>query len=156
MKIENEVKVDESLDEKAIKSLINDEKLEFNEDHSEIPSIINETDAFRADVSNRVDESTLEDYEKVPVHQFGAALLRGMGWKDGMPASRTRNGPTTPYVPESRPALLGIGAKAKPTSQTNDRKQSKDFKVRKPDMTYRPISKRETTTTSSPVSFTYS
>jgi len=28
-------------------------------------------------------QATEEDYEKVPIEQFGLALLRGMGWKDG-------------------------------------------------------------------------
>lgn len=31
----------------------------------------------------RPDESTLDDYESVPIEQFGLAILRGMGWKDG-------------------------------------------------------------------------
>jgi hypothetical protein len=33
-------------------------------------------------------QSTLEDYEDVPVEEFGAALLRGMGWKDGQGIGR--------------------------------------------------------------------
>lgn len=28
-------------------------------------------------------ESTLEDYEKVPIGDYGLAMLRGMGWKEG-------------------------------------------------------------------------
>lgn len=28
-------------------------------------------------------ESTLDDYENVPINDFGLAMLRGMGWKDG-------------------------------------------------------------------------
>lgn len=28
-------------------------------------------------------QATIEDYEKVPIDQFGQAMLRGMGWKDG-------------------------------------------------------------------------
>lgn len=28
-------------------------------------------------------QSTLEDYESVPVNEFGKAMLRGMGWSDG-------------------------------------------------------------------------
>lgn len=61
-------------------------------------------------------QSTLADYARVPVSQFGAALLRGMGWKEGTPAtrhaSRALTAPTKAHVPESRPALLGIGAKS--------------------------------------------
>lgn len=28
-------------------------------------------------------QSTFEDYESIPVEDFGKAMLRGMGWKDG-------------------------------------------------------------------------
>jgi len=28
-------------------------------------------------------QATEDDYEKVPIEQFGLAVLRGMGWKDG-------------------------------------------------------------------------
>lgn len=34
-------------------------------------------------------QPTEEDYEQVPVKQFGLALLRGMGWKDGDGVGRT-------------------------------------------------------------------
>jgi len=41
-----------------------------------------ENDKFRHDLSLRPDECTLEDYERVPIEDFGAAMLRGMGWKE--------------------------------------------------------------------------
>jgi G-patch domain len=34
-------------------------------------------------VCNVYDQATADDYDKVPIEQFGMALLRGMGWKDG-------------------------------------------------------------------------
>lgn len=49
-----------------------------------------ETEAFREDVKTRPDEATMEDYERVPVEQFGAALLRGLGWKEGEGIGRNR------------------------------------------------------------------
>ncbi|KAJ2461361.1 hypothetical protein GGF42_000234 [Coemansia sp. RSA 2424] len=52
-----------------------------------------------------VDEDT---YERVPIEEFGAAMLRGMGWtesKDDKEAS-VQNG--------IRPSLLGLGAKPRP------------------------------------------
>lgn len=71
-----------------------------------------EDDAFREDVEDLPNEATLQDYERMPVAQFGAALLRGMGWKPGEPASRNKNrGIVEPWLPPARPALLGIGAK---------------------------------------------
>ena len=71
-----------------------------------------EDDAFKQDVDELPNEATLADYERIPVAQFGAALLRGMGWKPGEPASRNKKrGIVEPWLPTSRPALLGIGAK---------------------------------------------
>ncbi|KAA1067366.1 hypothetical protein PGT21_002575 [Puccinia graminis f. sp. tritici] len=71
-----------------------------------------ETAQFRKDVSKRPDSSTLEDYERIPVGQFGLALLKGMGWKEGTAATkRGRAGLVEAYVPQARPSLLGIGAK---------------------------------------------
>lgn len=51
-------------------------------------------------------ENTPKDYEDVPVEEFGAALLRGMGWKGPdkeTPSLHTRH--------RQRGAILGIGAK---------------------------------------------
>jgi len=39
-----------------------------------------EVEAFQKNLEQLPDEASLEDYEKVPVEEFGAALLRGMGW----------------------------------------------------------------------------
>lgn len=33
-------------------------------------------------------ESTLDDYENVPISDYGMAMLRGMGWKEGMPIGK--------------------------------------------------------------------
>lgn len=38
---------------------------------------------FRRDVVQRPDEASLDEYERTPIGLFGAAMLRGMGWKDG-------------------------------------------------------------------------
>lgn len=97
-----------------------------------------ETDAFKADVESRPDSAGLDAYERIPVAQFGAAMLRGMGWKEGTPASKTgRTGPTEAYVTPARPALLGIGAKpidpelvaSSSSSSTSKNKPPKDRKA---------------------------
>lgn len=36
-------------------------------------------------------ESTLEDYESVPISDYGMAMLRGMGWKEGMVIGKNQN-----------------------------------------------------------------
>lgn len=67
-------------------------------------------DKFRIDVAQRPEECSLEDYKRVPVSQFGAAMLRGMGWKEGEAIGGTVKGIVEPieYVP--RMNRLGLGA----------------------------------------------
>lgn len=58
----------------------------------------------------------MEDYEKIPVHDFGVALLRGMGWKDGMVVGKNQQaGLVKPMEYKPRPSLLGLGATPAPT-----------------------------------------
>ncbi|KAJ1530788.1 hypothetical protein ONE63_005639 [Megalurothrips usitatus] len=54
-------------------------------------------------------ESTLEDYENIPVNQFGLAMLRGMGWKpdEGIGKNSKLIAVTAPQV---RPKGMGLGA----------------------------------------------
>lgn len=71
-----------------------------------------EEEAFERDFHSAPDMATLDDYARVPVEQFGAALLRGMGWKEGEGIGNQRGRKIEKVkVPERRPALLGIGAK---------------------------------------------
>lgn len=77
-----------------------------------------ETSSFRTDVALRPEPATLDQYNAIPVEEFGAALLRGMGWKDGQTIGRGDYSSATaakkaknPSVPERRPGFLGIGAK---------------------------------------------
>ncbi|KAM4068163.1 g-patch domain-containing protein [Hirsutella rhossiliensis] len=65
---------------------------------------LNEDDAYRRDAAAAGAESTLDDYEAMPVEEFGAALLRGMGW-NGEP-----RGPK-PKEARRRANRLGLGAK---------------------------------------------
>lgn len=36
-------------------------------------------------------EPTMDDYENVPIGDYGMAMLRGMGWKEGMVIGRNQN-----------------------------------------------------------------
>lgn len=76
-------------------------------------AVANEDAAFKTDVASRPEMASLEDYAAVPVEEFGAALLRGMGWKEGDEVGKRRGAASKPRVVEKRPAFLGIGAKAK-------------------------------------------
>lgn len=65
-------------------------KAEGTEQSSLTITAIDESTAFRNDIANRPDETTMEDYERMPVEHFGAALLRGMGWSEGQGIGRNR------------------------------------------------------------------
>ncbi|KGO76077.1 Pre-mRNA-splicing factor spp2, Aspergillus-type [Penicillium italicum] len=84
----------------------------------EEPVRYSELGSFRTDVASRPEPATLDAYNAIPVEEFGAALLRGMGWKDGQSIGRGNYSSATaaekaknPRVPERRPGFLGIGAK---------------------------------------------
>jgi G-patch domain len=74
------------------------------------------------------------------VSQFGAALLRGMGWKEGTAASRTRPGLVEPWLPSSRPALLGIGAKERPEEDIPSANKG-GYLSKRPEKRYVPVVK---------------
>jgi len=98
-------------------------------------------------VKSRPDVPSLEDYAAVPVEEFGAALLRGMGWKGGEELhdkgkSGDKKGGKLRIV-EKRPAFLGLGAK--PQSEIPELgtwgKGDKRKGSRRPDTTYVPVVK---------------
>lgn len=57
-------------------------------------------------------ESTLDDYESVPIEKFGLAMLRGMGWKED-PNAPKKDG-KLPDGPIQRPKGMGLGAERVP------------------------------------------
>lgn len=77
-------------------------------------ALAHEDDSFRSDVASRPDSANLDEYAAVPVEEFGAALLRGMGWKEGDVVGKRKDQISTIRIVERRPALLGIGAKEVP------------------------------------------
>jgi hypothetical protein len=105
-----------------------------------IPPPVSEADAYKQDVDQLPNSATLDDYARVPVAQFGAALLRGMGWKEGTAASRKPGkGLVQPYLPEARPALLGIGAKEQEVYDDGSKKRGPT----RPEKRYVPVIKRD-------------
>jgi len=66
-------------------------------------------------VESRPNESTVEDYDKVPVEKFGAAALRGMGWSPGTPIGITNPQVIVPMEYVQRPGYrTGLGATVTP------------------------------------------
>ena len=95
----------------------------------------NELDNFRASLQALPDSSSLEDYERVPIGQFGAALLRGMSRSAGAVTVAAK-------VPEARPDFLGLGAKPMPTDPAASNGRSKPKKSRRDAGPYMPLVKR--------------
>ncbi|XP_006460877.1 hypothetical protein AGABI2DRAFT_192462 [Agaricus bisporus var. bisporus H97] len=104
-----------------------------------IPTPVSEGDAYKQDMEELPDVASLDDYARVPVEQFGAAMLRGMGWKEGTAASKDGKGLIEPYVPSARPALLGIGAKEMEVFDDGSKKK----KPGRPERKYVPVIKKE-------------
>lgn len=104
-----------------------------------IPTPVSEGDAYKQDMEELPDVASLDDYTRVPVEQFGAAMLRGMGWKEGTAASKNGKGIIEPYIPSARPALLGIGAKEMEVFDDGSKKK----KLGRPEKKYVPVIKKE-------------
>ncbi|SCU83242.1 LAFA_0D02498g1_1 [Lachancea sp. 'fantastica'] len=78
-------------------------------------------------VSDELHEATeQQEYEEVPIEDFGDALLRGMGWNGEDDSAKTSDNSTVEKsttvnsVAKFRPALLGLGAKAGRGSETKE------------------------------------
>lgn len=107
---ENSMAVD--ADALALRELLQDHDIE-EEREAKVHIIpqstahVTEEEAYALDVANRPDTPDLEAYQRVPIEDFGAALLRGMGGGN-KPRQKVEA-----YVPKQRTALLGIGAKSR-------------------------------------------
>ena len=78
----------------------------------ELLNITNDADRFKYDVSSRAEDLNVrsEIYDSIPVGQFGAALLRGMGWA----GPEKDDGKKKDEKLVAREQRLGLGAQAKP------------------------------------------
>jgi len=100
-----------------------------------LDNITDEELRFRADVANRPNEASLEGYDSVPVDQFGAAMLRGMGWAEGAPIGVGKNAKVVPVIEfVSRPGYrTGLGATPLATPpEANKKKRIKPGESREP------------------------
>ncbi|RPA74232.1 hypothetical protein BJ508DRAFT_39508 [Ascobolus immersus RN42] len=124
VKEEEEVRVEKTEEQQAIDALLGKAPakegsklvIATHDDGKTWNERVSEADLYKADVSSRPDAPSLEAYEAIPVEEFGMAMLRGMGWKEGMQVGRRRDKATplpkkVTAPPEKRPALLGLGAK---------------------------------------------
>ncbi|MCJ1245120.1 hypothetical protein MMC30_002321 [Trapelia coarctata] len=118
--VEKEVR---TVDEEALEALLEGKKKSDlilpairngNDFDTRFAGRADEEDDFKTDIASRPDSASLDDYAAVPIEEFGAALLRGMGWKEGDVVGKNKGQSSKPRLVERRPALLGIGAKEVP------------------------------------------
>ncbi|KAK0461150.1 DExH-box splicing factor binding site-domain-containing protein [Desarmillaria tabescens] len=141
MEVQTEdVQMEETEDQKALRAILAGDTEGIDGPQIDIiPTPISEDDAYKQDIDELPDPATLADYNRVPVSQFGAAMLRGMGWKEGTAATRKGGkGMVEPYLPEARPALLGIGAKEQEVYDDGSGKRNGN---KRPDRRYVPVVK---------------
>jgi len=86
------------------------------------------------DVSLRPEESTLDDYERVPIEEFGLAMLRGMGWTKTEGIGLKNKKVVDMREPQLRQKGLGLGAERPqrhkdPVPQSHSSKDHKDREV---------------------------
>lgn len=113
-----------SLEQQAIKEILADAAGEHEDQGAatqdlNIPLLMQnkvpegyETDE-KVDVTLRAEEPTMEDYDNVPIEEYGLAMLRGMGWNPGKPIGARCTEVAKPIEAVVRPKGLGLGADAK-------------------------------------------
>ncbi|KAJ3056214.1 hypothetical protein HK097_007697 [Rhizophlyctis rosea] len=97
-----------------------------------LDELMSDQEKYRHDISMRPEEATLDDYERIPIEEFGSALLRGMGWEKGKAVGRNGNGLIEPIINKPRPHLLGLGAKPAPDLEKKEKKYIKPGEKRDP------------------------
>ncbi|KAI0846239.1 DExH-box splicing factor binding site-domain-containing protein [Daldinia vernicosa] len=105
---ESEVPANEDTD--AIDALLG-KKRKFTKDlviegkssHS-TPTTLSEQDAYRRRMEEAAEVSTIDEYDQIPEGEFGAAMLRGMGWNGEERGAK-------PKEVKKRPNLMGLGSK---------------------------------------------
>lgn len=141
----------------AAAELMNDAKsaLEFKDSQSEnngnqlvvplilryrnpaLDGIADEKKKFDIDVAARPKEVSLDTYEQIPIHEYGHALLRGMGWTPGAAIGLTNAKAIEPIEFVKRPGYrTGLGAKAVTEELPNEKKfikpgESREVQVRR-------------------------
>lgn len=69
-----------------------------------------EAEALKSDLHHLPPEASIEDYDKMPVEDFGKALMRGMGWYEGRGIGRNAKGEVDAKELVRRSDRLGLGA----------------------------------------------
>jgi hypothetical protein len=132
---------EQRLDKRALDALINGKTAD---DELVIP-LQSEEEALLNDIRDAPEAPDLDAYEATPIEGYGAALLRGMGWKDT--DAKSTGAPAKPKEFKRRAALLGIGAKEEAATgvELGDFKGGR-AKGKKPAPSYNPVVRRNKVT----------
>jgi hypothetical protein len=79
-------------------------------------NVLDESQRLKRDIDLRPVEMSTSDsgYARVPIDDFGSALLRGMGWTPGGKVGLSNAARVEPFEASARPQKLGLGAQLKP------------------------------------------
>mmetsp|Transcript_20552 Transcript_20552/g.51743 ORF Transcript_20552/g.51743 Transcript_20552/m.51743 type:complete len:519 (-) Transcript_20552:104-1660(-) len=91
---------------------------------------------MKEDLERLPEQANMEAYEAMPIDKFGEAMLRGMGWKDGMNVGRNQSSVVQAVEYVARPGRLGLGAQPSAVDPKADRKHIRpgESRARKPDL----------------------
>ncbi|EDQ86906.1 uncharacterized protein MONBRDRAFT_27691 [Monosiga brevicollis MX1] len=98
---------------------------------------LDDAEKFKRDMQLRPAELSLQEYDRVPIEQFGTAMLRGMGWQKGEAIGGTNKGLVEPIEFVPRPSGLGLGATRDLSLKPDHRYQRKA--INKPGETHREV-----------------
>ncbi|ORY09334.1 DExH-box splicing factor binding site-domain-containing protein [Clohesyomyces aquaticus] len=137
---------EERLDRDAMDALLNGK----NPEERTIIAAPTEEQAFEKDFQTAPDAPSLDAYLATPIDGFGAAILRGFGWKDGEQLGPNRKPASTkPMEIKRRAALLGVGAKPEAAAgiELGSWGQGKAIKGKRAvDQSYNPVALRNKNT----------
>lgn len=97
--------VDESLEQQAARELIEDLQKQVDKTETKVFEVPMNPDDLPLEGAK---ESSMDDYDRVPIGDFGKAMLRGMGWKDEEVKDESKKAELE--GPVLRPKGMGLGA----------------------------------------------
>lgn len=91
----------ETIEQKAAREIIENLKKDNSKDETKVFTLPVKPDELILDGAK---ESSMDDYESIPIADYGLAMLRGMGWKDESKKDAKLK------TPALRPKGMGLGA----------------------------------------------
>ncbi|KAI1409531.1 DExH-box splicing factor binding site-domain-containing protein [Hypoxylon sp. FL1857] len=89
------------------------------------PTAPSEEDVYRRRMEEAAEVSTIEEYDQIPEGEFGAAMLRGMGWNGEERGSK-------PKEVKRRPNLMGLGSKEDEEIKKAESARKHGYRERRP------------------------